>query len=94
MGKVHPPPPSGYTYTQNDVIKCSKLATGPRRVVSLASFEHFMASFMVYIMQTMENFRRFVSYNNMEKVRVGLTLLSVEKVRALHLTSFLLSVLL
>ena len=33
-------------------------------------------------------------YNNMEKVRAELTIFFVEKARALHLTSFLLSVLL
>ena len=33
-------------------------------------------------------------YNNMEKVRADLTIFFVEKARALHLTSFLLSVLL
>ena len=43
----------------------------------------------------MQNCRRricFYFYNNMEKVRAGLALFSVEKVRVLHLTSFLLSV--
>ena len=36
----------------------------------------------------------FFFYNNMEKVRADLALFSVEKARALHLRSFLLSVLL
>ena len=40
----------------------------------------------------MENCRRFVFYDNMEKVRTGLALFYFEKARALHLTSFLLSV--
>ena len=48
---------------------------------------------------TIENCRRFVVVvaffcENMEKVRVELALFSFEKARALHLTSFLLSVLL
>ena len=38
--------------------------------------------------------RRFVFYNNKDKLRAELALLSDEKARALHLTSFLLSVLL
>ena len=36
----------------------------------------------------------FEYYNNKEKLRAELVLFSVEKARALHLTSFLLSVLL
>ena len=43
---------------------------------------------------TIENCHRFVFYNNMEKVRAELAIFFVEKARALHLTSFLLSVLL
>ena len=66
--------------------------TQVRLVVPLPSFEHFMASF--YGLQTIENCYQFVFYNNMENVRAELALFSVEKVRALHLTSFLLSVLL
>ena len=42
----------------------------------------------------MDNCRRFVFYNNMEKVRAELAIFFVEKARALHLTSFSLSVLL
>ena len=42
----------------------------------------------------MENCRRFVFYNNKEKVQAELAIFFVEKVRALHLASFLLSVLL
>ena len=41
---------------------------------------------------TTENCRRFVFYNNMEKVRAELALFSVENARVLHLTSLLLSV--
>ena len=43
---------------------------------------------------TIENCCRFVFYDNMEKVRAELAIFSVEKARVLHLTSFLLSVLL
>ena len=50
--------------------------------------------FMVYKRKTIENCRRFVFYNNMEKVRAELANFFVEKARALHLTAFLLSVLL
>ena len=50
--------------------------------------------FMVYRSIDHRNCRRFVFYNNMEKVRAELAFFFVEKARALHLTSFLLSVLL
>ena len=43
--------------------------------------------------KTIENCRRFDFYNNKDKLRAELVLFSVEKARALHLTSFLLSVL-
>ena len=47
---------------RNDVIKCSKLKWN---LVSLQSFEHFMASFLWCTrVQTMENCGRFVFYNN------------------------------
>ena len=43
---------------------------------------------------TIENCCRSIFYNNKDKLRTELALLSDEKARALHLTSFLLSVLL
>ena len=46
------------------------------------------------VLLSIENCRRFVFYNNKDKLRAELALLSDEKARALHLTSFLLSVLL
>ena len=59
-----------YTFIdhRNDVIKSvqnSSGTTSSRRVVSLQSFEHFMASFLWSIrVQTMENCSRFVFYND------------------------------
>ena len=42
--------------------------TSHRRVVSLPSFEHFMASFPWFIrVQTMKKSGRFIIYNNMKK---------------------------
>ena len=73
-------------------VQNSSGTTNRRRVVSLPSFGLFMASF--YDGVTIENCCRFVFYNNMEKVRAELAIFFVEKARALHLTSFLLSVLL
>ena len=64
--------------------------TSRRRGVSLPSFEILRRNFMVY--KSID--QRFGFYNNVEKVRPELALFSVEKVRALHMTSFLLSVLL
>ena len=44
--------------------------------------------------QTIEKCRRYVFDKSMEKVRAELALFSVDKARVLHLTSFVLSVLL
>ena len=67
-------------------------------MVSLPSFEHYMASFNgLYnksILRPLKTAVDLFFYDNMEKTRAEFSLFSVEKARALHLTSFLLSVLL
>ena len=50
--------------------------------------------FMVYKSMDHRKLPSIFFYNNMEKVRAELAFFFVEKARALHLTSFLLSVLL
>ena len=50
--------------------------------------------FMVYKSIDHRKLPSIFFYNNMEKVRAELAIFFVEKARALHLTSFLLSVLL
>ena len=57
-------------------------------MVSLPSFGHFISIDHRKLPSI------FFFYNNMEKVRAELAIFFVEKARALHLTSFLLSVLL
>ena len=66
------------------------------RVVLLPSFVHFMISIMV---NNSTDHRKlpsmlFFFYNDMEKVWVELALFPIEKAHGLHLTSFILSVLL
>ena len=57
-------------------VQNSSGTTSHRRVVSLPSFGHFM----VYkSTETIENCRRFVFYNNMEKVRAELAFFSLRK---------------
>ena len=66
-------------------------------MVSLPSFEHFVASFQFMVDKSMDDRKLslffFFFYNNMEKVQAELALFFVEKVRTLQLTSLLLSVL-
>ena len=62
------------------MFKNSIGTTNCRRVVSLPSLEHFMASF--YGLSLTES-----THNNMEKVRAELAKFPAEKVCALHLTS-------
>ena len=77
------------------VIKYSKLKWNHEPQASgltakLSTF-YYVISWSIRV-QTIENCRQFVFYNNVEKVRAGFALFSVEKAHALHLTSFLSSV--
>ena len=64
----------------------------------MPSFEHFMASFYGLqkerTLKTAVNFLYVITWIKLGKVLEKLALFSVEKVHALHLTAFLLSVLL
>ena len=79
-----------YSYISNDVKKCSELKWNhePQASGFTAKFWTFYGVILWSIrVQTIENYHRFVFYNNMEKLRAELAFLFVEKARALHLTS-------